>query len=84
MKMQKNKTNAIAVVMLLILSTIATMAIVQPTSSHTPPWEIPTYAYIVAAPDPVGVGQRVSIGMWLSAVAHAHNLATTFAGTITN
>ena len=36
------------------------------TSAHTPLWQIPTYAYISAAPDPVGVGQTVSVFMWLT------------------
>ena len=37
-------------------------------NAHTPAWNIPTYAYIVAAPNPIGVGQTVHIYMWLDAV----------------
>jgi len=37
-------------------------------NAHTPSWDIPTYAYIVAAPDVVGVGQSVHVYMWLDAV----------------
>jgi hypothetical protein len=32
---------------------------------HDPVWQIPTYAFILASPDPVGVGQYVHVIMWL-------------------
>jgi hypothetical protein len=34
-------------------------------NSHTPPWAITCFAYINAAPNPVGVGQQVSILIWV-------------------
>jgi outer membrane protein assembly factor BamB len=37
-------------------------------SAHTPAWDIPTYAYITAAPDPVGVQQTVTLVLWLNLV----------------
>ncbi len=37
-------------------------------NAHTPAWSIPTYAYIVTEPNPIGVGQTVHIYMWLDAV----------------
>jgi len=51
----------------------ASMTLIQNVSAHGPgqggtPWSIPTYAYVNVAPNPVGVGQRATIGMWLSAV----------------
>ena len=67
--MQKNKTTAIAIAIFLMLSMSASMMLVPNTSAHTPAWQIPTYAYVTAAPNPVGVGQKATIGMWLSAVA---------------
>ncbi|HEX7482310.1 MAG TPA: PQQ-binding-like beta-propeller repeat protein, partial [Candidatus Bathyarchaeia archaeon] len=33
--------------------------------AHTPAWIIKSYAYLVAAPNPVGVGQTVAIVMWI-------------------
>jgi len=33
--------------------------------AHDPPWTIVSYAYIVPAPNPVGVGQTVAIVMWI-------------------
>ncbi|MBT0158716.1 PQQ-like beta-propeller repeat protein, partial [Candidatus Bathyarchaeota archaeon A05DMB-2] len=39
--------------------------VTQTATAHTPPWNIPSFAYIVAQPDPVGVGQPVKIYMWV-------------------
>jgi len=36
-------------------------------NAHTPSWAMPTYAYIQAMPNPVGVGQAVVVYMWLTA-----------------
>lgn len=33
-----------------------------------PPWQIPTFAYIHAAPNPVGVGQTTTVYMWIDKV----------------
>jgi FOG: WD40-like repeat len=51
---------------LLIISSISASAFLIPSSfAHTPSWNIPTFAYINAAPNPVGVGQKASIIMWI-------------------
>jgi outer membrane protein assembly factor BamB len=34
-------------------------------NAHTPPWTVISYAYIVPAPNPVGVGQTVAVVMWI-------------------
>ena len=52
--------------MILILALGAFMTIVPSVSAHTPPWEIPTYAYVVAAPNPIGVNQDGFIVMWIN------------------
>jgi hypothetical protein len=62
MKTAKNKTIATAIALLLMVS-MATLTIVN---AHTPAWQIPTYAYISVAPNPVGVGQTVTVGFWLN------------------
>ncbi len=64
--MQKSK-NAIAILfaIFLTISMSASMILVPNTSAHTPAWNIPTFAYINAAPNPIGVGQQVSVIMWL-------------------
>ncbi len=62
MKPQKNKIlSIIALIALLSASAI----IVIPANAHTPPWNIPTYAYITAAPNPVGPGQNLLFVFWL-------------------
>ena len=61
----KHKTVVITIAMILTISTGTSMALIHSANAHTPPWEIPTYAYILAAPNPVGVGQKVNVIMWL-------------------
>ena len=51
-----------------MLSIAASMILTPNTNAHSPPWQIPTYAYITAAPSPIGVGQTAHVYMWLSAV----------------
>ncbi len=65
MQISKNKTAAISIAILLIISMGASMILVPNTSAHTPPWTIPTYAYINVAPNPCGIGQTVTIGFWI-------------------
>ncbi|MGF3521632.1 MAG: hypothetical protein ACQXXJ_00865, partial [Candidatus Bathyarchaeia archaeon] len=51
---------------LILLAAMATSAIfMSAVTAHTPPQNIPTFAYLTAAPNPVGVGQEVIIYMWL-------------------
>ena len=65
MKHTKAKT---AITILLIAALSGTVLLLFPTTNaHTPPWNIPSFAYIVAQPDPVGVGQPVAIYMWVDA-----------------
>jgi hypothetical protein len=64
MKIAKDKT-AIAIAIFLMLSIGASMMLVPTTNAHTPPIKIKTFAYILAAPNPVGVNQKVDIIMWV-------------------
>ena len=52
--MQKSKTAAIAIAILLVISMGATMTF---TSAHSPPYQITTYAKSTVLPNPIGVGQ---------------------------
>jgi hypothetical protein len=65
MKIAKNKTKAIAIAMFLMLSIGASMMLVPTANAHTPAWEIPTFAFIMAVPNPIGVGQYTHIFMWI-------------------
>ena len=53
----KNKTVAISIVILLTISMAASMILIPTANAHSPPWQIPTYAYVTAGPTPIGVGQ---------------------------
>jgi hypothetical protein len=61
-------TSAVAMVLLVLLSLAALMVVVPEASAHTPPWSIPTFAYISAAPNPIGVGQQAFLVFWLDKV----------------
>jgi hypothetical protein len=76
MQNTKNKFVVITIAALLILSMSASMILIPAASAHTPPWSIPTFAKISVAPDPIGVGQKATVYMFLT---------PTYAGThITN
>ncbi len=64
----KGKTMAILIAAILTISIGASMTLIPNASAHTPPWNIPTYAYISAAPSTLGVGQTTLIYMWLDPV----------------
>jgi hypothetical protein len=63
----KNGTNKIkpALIALLMIATFIAPMILLPTEAHTPAWEIPTFIFVSANPNPVGVGQQVLVIAWL-------------------
>ena len=70
MQICKNKTAAIMIALMFVISIGTSVIFVQTTSAHGPgqggaPWQIPTHAYVIALPDPVGVGQKTTIYMFL-------------------
>ena len=65
MKILKNKIAAITIVILFITSMGASMTLIPTTHAHSPPWTLQTWAYIAVAPNPVGVGQKVFVNMWV-------------------
>jgi hypothetical protein len=65
MQITKNKTAAIAIAIFLMVIMTSSIAFVPNTSAHSPAWTVVSYAYIVAAPNPVGVGQTVSVVFWI-------------------
>ena len=56
-------TASIAVFLLLTLA--VTLVALPAANAHTPAWGIPTFAYVIAVPNPVGVGQTTTIYMFL-------------------
>ena len=65
--MTKNRT-ASAIATVLILALTFSLFASSLTDAHTPPWYIQTYAYVTAAPNPIGVGQYTTIVMWVDQV----------------
>ena len=65
--MQKlmNKTIAIAAITILILTTFTSLMFLPKAAAHDPGWKNPSWAYLMASPNPVGVGQQVEIVMWI-------------------
>lgn len=61
----KRQNLVILIVSILLLSIAIPFANLQSADAHTPPWKIISYAYIVPAPNPVGVGQTIAIVMWI-------------------
>ncbi|MCW4003787.1 MAG: PQQ-like beta-propeller repeat protein [Candidatus Bathyarchaeota archaeon] len=65
MLITRNKSVAIATIILLMLSMAASIMLI-PANAHTPPRTVHTYAYIALSPNPVGVGQQVIVVFWVS------------------
>ncbi len=65
MQTAKSKITAISIVVLLTLSLGASITLLPAANAHTPSWDIPTFAYVIAVPNPIGVGQTTTIYMFL-------------------
>src|SRR3990172_9345027 len=65
----KNKTFAILIAAILTISMGASIILLPNADAHTPPWSLPTYAFINIAPAPIGVGQTVNVNLWLQVPA---------------
>src|SRR4030042_4124309 len=59
------KKNLAILVSILILSFTASSLLLPTATAHSPPWQIPTFAYVQAVINPVGVGQNTYIYMWI-------------------
>ena len=78
MNKTKNKIVTITIAVFLMLSMTASTMLIPTSNAHTPVWQIPTYAYISVAPNPVGVGQYVSIYMWLTNFYYGASVANNY------
>jgi hypothetical protein len=56
MQIVKNKTITLVITLLLAVSMVIAIVPLPSATAHTPAWQIPTYAFVVVAPSPVGVG----------------------------
>jgi hypothetical protein len=62
--MTKDKTTT-AIAMLLMLSFAISLVALPAVNAHDPPWTIPSFAYLVCTPNPVGVGQQITLIMFV-------------------
>ncbi len=76
MKIAKNKTMAILIAAFLTISMGTSMMLSPSANAHTPAWQIPTQAFVNVAPNPAGLGQQVTIGMWLQIPPPSASAAT--------
>ncbi len=63
--MNKTKKKTIVCTLCLLFAITASLLLVPSTTAHTPAWKLNSYAYLFAAPDPIGVGQSTYISMWI-------------------
>ena len=63
--MQKNKLASATAILFVLTFAISLVAVPLANAQHNPGWNIPTFAYVNAAPDPVGVNQKVDVLIWL-------------------
>ena len=69
------KNELSSAIKLLLAMTFASAIIALPVANaHTPAWQLTTYAYINAAPNPVGVNQPTLIVMWLDVTIQGVNI----------
>jgi|WetSurMetagenome_2_1015567.scaffolds.fasta_scaffold38596_1 outer membrane protein assembly factor BamB len=68
MKQIFSKTTTIAIIILFIVSMATSITLIPTTSAHVPALTVPTYAFINAAPNPIGIGQQATVVFWLDKV----------------
>jgi hypothetical protein len=68
LKQIRNKTLSFLIAIVLTISIGASTILIPNTTAHTPAQQIPTYAYVQAVPNPVGVGQAALIYMWVDKI----------------
>jgi outer membrane protein assembly factor BamB len=66
MKITKNKTIATLIALILTLTITIPLTALPMVNAHSPPWNVPTYAYIAVTPNPIGVGQQALVVYWMS------------------
>jgi len=64
----KGKTSTITAALLIILAMAISLVALPVANAHDPAWNVPTYAYAAASPDPVGVHQTVTLVFWVDKI----------------
>jgi len=65
-KFEFSKLQKTIVALFLILAMAIPITALSTVSAHDPTWQVPTFAYVQAVPNPIGVGQTASIYVWLA------------------
>ena len=65
MKILKNRIITIAIALILLSSMVATMVVLPNAKATDPPKTWPTVSFLSVSPNPIGVGQPVSIVMFI-------------------
>ena len=76
MQNTKFKIATIVLSMLMIISIGASIMLMPNVSAHTPPYQIPTISFINVAPNPIGIGQIVTVDFWLAVPTQNSERAT--------
>jgi hypothetical protein len=74
MKNEKNKTIAISIVALFILSMTASVTLISNVNGAT---SNPTFTFINVSPNPIGVGQTVNVNFWVDMPVVFSNITVT-------
>jgi outer membrane protein assembly factor BamB len=60
------KTKATSLIALFLMTTIAVTLVILPVANaHDPPWQVPTWCYLYASNNPIGVNQETLLIFWL-------------------
>ena len=78
--MNTSKHKKATAISIFLVSTIALALFAVPLANaqHNPGWNIQTFAYVNAAPNPVGVGQKVDILIWVDKPRNSAALANAY------
>ena len=84
-KTQKNKTIITLISILLMLSmTVSTVPLIHGDAAIAKGTHMPTYSYLNVFPNPAGIGQQVTLGIFLSTVFPSNEVAKNFYVDISN
>jgi hypothetical protein len=84
MKISKNKATTITTLLMLLLAASMMLSPIKGQVSFPAGTQIPTYAYINVAPNPVGVGQTVNVNFYLATVIESSEDPTNMTVQITD
>jgi hypothetical protein len=76
--MNISKLKALAVAILLVFSIGSSTMLLQPAEAHTPAWEIPTFPHIYVTTNPIGIGQKAQIYLFLTPTYADTNMANDY------